>query len=343
MEILKNYLYELCAESAPSGREDLLVSLERLVKPYADRLYRDVSGNLVAVKLSNIPGAKKIIVDAHADQVGLVVTGIDDNGFVHFANHAGIDDKILPSATVTVHGVRNLTGVVATLPPHLLKDADTKKTISAKDMVIDIGYDSATAKTFVRPGDFITLRSPCIDLRNNLVTGKSFDNRASVAVLIDVLSKLVKIQPRYDVYFVFSAAEEFGGYGASVAAFNIAPDEAIVLDVTFGISPYTGASKAKELGKGGAIGVSPILDTDMTETLTNMARLRNIPYQTEVMSGRTGTNADSIVTSRAGVPTALLSIPLRYMHSAGEIVSLYDMKAVSNLLLGYLQYRGGNI
>ena len=145
MEKLKNYLFELCADNAPSGREELLISLERIVRPYADKCYRDNSGNLIAVKYCNIPGAGKIMVDAHADEVGLVVTDVDDNGFIHFANHTGLDGAILPASTVTVLGKRALTGVVASVPPHLLKDADTSKSIKMDDMVIDIGYTAKTA------------------------------------------------------------------------------------------------------------------------------------------------------------------------------------------------------
>lgn len=343
MENLKNYLFELCSENAPSGREEYLTCLERLVRPFADKCYRDVSGNLVAVKYCKIPGAEKILIDAHIDEVGLVVTQVDDNGFVRFANHAGISDKILPASTVTVLGKRSLTGVVATLPPHLLKDSDTDKVIHANEMVIDVGLDADEARELISVGDFITLRSTCQDLQNNLVVGKSFDNRACASVLINVLSTLTRVRPKYDVYAVFSAAEEFGGYGASTAAFDIAPDIALVLDATFGISPFTSKSKGKELGGGPAIGISPVLDTHLGETLVGISRTRGIPFQREVMNGRTYTNADNILTSRTGVPTALLSLPLRYMHSAAEVVSLEDMKYMSHMIISYIEYRGGAV
>ncbi len=341
MENLKNYLYELCSESAPSGREDLLLSLERLCSNLCDKVYRDRMGNLIAVKYSETAGAKKLMLDAHADEVGLLVTHIDDKGFIHFDNHTGIDDKILPSSTVTVLGTRALIGVVATLPPHLLKNADMSVTIPKNEMIIDVGFDADTVKRLVHVGDLITLRSGCCDLLNNLVMGKSFDNRASCAVLLSVMSMLKRVKPRYDVYFVFSAGEEFSGYGAKAAAFDIAPDEAIVLDVTFGVDPFTNKSKGKELGGGVAIGMSPILDSHITQSLIGSARSRGLNYQLEIMNGPTGTNADKIVVSRTGVPTTLLSIPLRYMHSAAEVVSLSDMKSATQLLINYVEYRGG--
>lgn len=341
MENLKNYLFELCSENAPSGREELLTSLERIATPLADKVYRDSVGNLIAVKYSGVPGAPKLMLDAHADEVGLLVTHIDSKGFIHFDNHAGIDDRILPASTVSVIGKRTLTGVVATLPPHLLKNADTSSVVPKNEMVIDVGLDADTVKRCVSVGDLITLRSGCTDLLNNLVMGKSFDNRASCAVLLSVLSLLKRVKPRYDVYFVFSAAEETVGYGAKTAAFNIAPDEAVVLDVTFGVSPYTNEQKGKELSKGVAIGVSPILDSHITQSLIGSARSRGLSYQLEIMGGRTGTNADKIVTMREGIPTVLLSIPLRYMHSAGEVVSLDDMKTTAQLLINYIEYRGG--
>lgn len=341
MENIKNYFFELCSDNAPSGREDLLCSLERIVTPLADKVYRDRANNLIAVKYCGIPGAQKIMLDAHADEIGLMVTSIDENGFIHFANHAGIDNRILPASTVTVIGKRNLTGVIATLPPHLLKDSDTSKLVEAKDMVIDVGFDADTVKRLVRIGDLITLRSDCTDLLNGLVMGKSFDNRASCAVLLGVLSMLKCVKPRYDVYFVFSAGEEVGGYGASIAAFDIQPDEAIVLDVTFGVSPYTNSENAKKLGEGAAIGVSPILNNHIIQTLVGSARSRSIPYQLEIMNGKTGTNADKIVMSRGGVPCALISIPLRYMHSASEVVCMSDLENALRLVLNYVEYRGG--
>ena len=343
MDNLKNYLFELCSEFAPSGKEDLLLSLERLATPLADKVYRDSVGNLIAVKYCGIPGAKKIMADAHADEVGLLVTHVDDKGFIHFDNHTGLDDKILPSATVTVLGTRALTGVIATIPPHLLKNVDKSCVIPKNEMIIDVGYDADTVRRLVKVGDLITLRGGCADLLNNFVMGKSFDNRASCAVLLSVMSMLKKVKPRADVYFVFSAAEEFSGYGAKTAAFDICPDEAVVLDVTFGIDPFTKSTKGKKLGDGVAIGISPMLESSMSDTLKGMATSHAIPYQLEIMNGRTGTNADKIITTRSGVPTALLSIPLRYMHSAGEVVSLDDMKSTARLLLCYLEYKGGGI
>lgn len=341
MENLKNYLVELCSESAPSGREELLTSLERLALTFADKVTRDPAGNLVCVKNSGIPGAPRLMLDAHADEIGLVVTGIDDAGFLHFKKHVGLYDNVLPSSTVTVLGARPLTGVIASTPPHLLKEEDRDKPLRAENMVIDIGYPAEQAKKLVKVGDYAVLRASCSELRNRLMLGKSFDNRASCAVLLQLMELLRKVRPRYDMYFVFSAGEEFGGYGAGNAAFTIEPDEAIVLDTTFAVSPFTDDSQGKELGAGPAIGISPILDTHNTEKLIGVARSRSIPYQIEVMSGRTGTNSDEIMMSRDGVPTTLISLPLRYMHSAGEIVSLSDMEYAVQLILNYVEYRGG--
>lgn len=342
MENLKNYLFELCSESAPSGREELLTSLERLAAGFADEVKRDSAGNLICVKRCGIPGAPVLMLDAHADEIGLVVTGIDDAGFIHFKKHVGLYDSVLPASTVTVLGKRPLTGVIATLPPHLLKDSDTEKPIRAEEMVIDLGYPAAEARKLVSVGDYAVLRSSCAELLNGLVLGKSFDNRASCAVLLQLMELLRKVRPRYDCFFVFSAGEEFGGYGAGNAAFAIEPDEAIVLDTTFAVSPFTDESQGKQLGGGPAVGISPILDTHNTEKLIGVARSRSIPYQTEVMSGRTGTNCDEIVVTRDGVPACLVSIPLRYMHSAGEVVSLADLEYAVQLILDYIEYRGGD-
>lgn len=342
MKNLQNYLFELCGEHLPSGFESGAANVKELLAPLVDECTTDRAGNVIGFRKGALQNAKKILLDAHLDEIGLIVTKIDDNGFIHFTNLAGFSPASLPAATVTVKGVRPLPGVVATLPPHLLTAEDRKKQLPMNKMVIDIGYSAERARQLVRVGDPIVLRQGCNDLLNDRVSGKALDNRVGVAVLLDVLSTLRKIPLQVDLYVVFSAGEEFSGFGARHAAWEIAPDEAVVVDVTHGTSIGTPGSKAFALGSGAVIGVSPVLNGGVTARLIEMANQHKISYEREAMSGRTGTNSDCIAASRNGVATGLLSVPLRYMHSGCEVVDLADMHACSRLLSRYIIHGGAS-
>ncbi len=340
MKNLQNYLFELCGEHLPSGFEGAAVGVKDLLAPLVDECYSDKSGNVIGFRKAGIPNAKKIMLDAHLDEIGLMVTKVDDNGFIHFANLAGFSPACLPASMVTVKGVRPLPGVVATLPPHLLTEEEQKKIIPMDKLVIDIGYSAERARELVRVGDPIILRQGCMDFINDRVSGKALDNRAGVAVLLDVMNTLQKMPLMVDLYVVFSAGEEFSGFGARHAAWQIEPYEAIVVDVTHGVSANAPKTKAFELGCGAVIGVSPILNGEVTSQLFRLADEYRIPISREAMSGRTGTNSDCIAASKKGVRTGLVSIPLRYMHSGSEVVDLADMKACSQLISRYI-HRGG--
>ena len=342
MRNLQNYLFKLCSEHLPSGFESRSDRVKEILEPLVDECSVDAVGNVIGFRKAAIPGAKKLLLDAHLDEIGLIVTEIDDGGFIHFTNLAGFSPVCLPAATVTVFGTRALAGVVATVPPHLQTKEDSKKVTAIKDLVIDIGYPADKARELVRVGDPILLRQSCAELMNNRVCGKALDNRAGVAVLLDVLNSIQKMPIPVDLYVVFSAGEEFNGFGARHAAWSITPDEAIVVDVTHGESPGAPKDQSFPLGSGATIGIAPILCGGMTSKLINIAERCSIPYAKEIMSGKTGTNADSIIVSRSGVPTALISFPLRYMHSGCEVVDLNDMKACSRLIGRYIHQGGAN-
>lgn len=340
MKNLQNYLFELCGEHLPSGFEGGASNVKELLTPLVDECTADRAGNMIGFRKAGLQNAKKVLLDAHLDEIGLIVTKIDDHGFIHFTNLAGFSSSCLPAATVTVKGVRTLPGVVATLPPHLLTAEECKKQLPMNKLVIDIGYSADRARQLVRVGDPIVLRQSCNDLLNNRISGKALDNRVGVAILLDVLNTLRKIPLQVDLYTVFSAGEEFSGFGASHAAWEIAPDEAVVVDVTHGTSIGTPDSKAFALGSGAVIGISPVLNGGVTARLMEMAEQHKIPYEREAMGGRTGTNSDRIAVSRSGVATGLVSVPLRYMHSGCEVVDLADMQACSRLLSRYIIYGG---
>ena len=340
MQRMSEWLTLFSQKIAVSGSEQAASSLTESLAPLCSRVWQTAGGSIIAVKKCGRPNARKILLDAHLDEVGLMVTEIDDNGFVHFVNHAGVDAKILPGTRVRVLGKQPLTGVIAAKPPHLLKEDQRKKPSEMKDMLIDIGLDKARAKQLVRTGDFIAFESACRPLLSNCISGKSLDNRAGMAVLVSLL-ELLQNRPLYaDIYVVFSSGEEFGGYGAVRSAREIEPDKAIVLDVSHADTPTASEDDCGKLGKGVMIGISPVLDGVWSRHILNLARQNKIPHQIEAMSGTTSTNADNIVPVCGGIPTALLSIPLRYMHTPQEVVSLADMVTVRSLLLAVLDEEG---
>ena len=278
-----------------------------------------------------------LMLDAHIDQIATVVTEIDNNGFLTVANAGGIDLRSLPTREVIVHGKSNIPAVFCSTPPHLAKGE------AEYDDIGKIKLDTALgerAKEIVSIGDIVTFAGKPIDMQNDLVCGKSFDDRAGVACLLMLAERLHGKKLPINVAFVLSDGEELGMRGIRPAAFKVNPDEAIALDVSFGDGIGISADECGKLKKGGMIGISPSLSREVSSKLLKIAKENDIPYQTEVMGERTGTNADMIGINREGVKVSTLSIPLRNMHTNCEILSLDDLEAVCDLLYEYIMAGG---
>lgn len=278
-----------------------------------------------------------LLLDAHIDQIAMVVTDIDDNGFLTVSNAGGIDIRTLPAREVIVHGKSDISAVFCSTPPHLAKgDAEYND-------IADIKLDTALgskAKEIISVGDIVTLSGNPYDLQNNLVCGKAFDDRAGVACLLMLAQKLSGKKLPINVAFVLSDGEELGLRGVRPAAFRVNPQEAIAIDVSFGDGIGISENECGKLGKGGMIGISPALSKEISNKLKFIAKESDIPYQLEVMGAKTGTNADMIAVNREGVKTCTLSIPLRNMHSDSEILSLSDLESVCDLLYEYIMAGG---
>lgn len=279
-----------------------------------------------------------LMVDAHIDQIAMVVTDIDDNGFLTVAKAGGIDIRTLPSRRVTVHGKQKVTAVFCSTPPHLSREEVKYTDISKIKLDTALG---SRAKDIISIGDLVTFNEEPKQLAGNRVTGRSFDNRASVACVIEIAKRLKNERLPLNVAFVLSDSEELGLRGTRPATFKVNPQEAIVLDVSFGDGIGISDDECGKLGKGGMIGISAALDRKISNKLINIAESKNIPYQTEAMGSKTGTNADMISVSREGVRTCTLSIPLRNMHTDCELLDLNDLQSVCDLLCEYIL--GGGI
>lgn len=274
-----------------------------------------------------------LMLDAHIDQIAMIVTDIDDNGFLTVAKSGGIDIRALPSRRVTVHGKEKVTAVFCATPPHL--SSGEKEYTDIADIKLDTAL-GAKAKEIISIGDYVTFSGDPTELLGTRVSGRSFDDRAAVACLIEVAKRLKDKKLPLNVAFVLSDGEELGMRGIRPAAFKVDPNEAIAIDVSFGDGIGISEDECGKLGEGGMIGISPALDRKISQKLIKTAKDNNIPYQTEVMGERTGTNADMIAVSRQGVRTCTLSIPLRNMHTEVETLDIKDLDSVCELLCAYI-------
>lgn len=273
-----------------------------------------------------------IMLDGHIDQIAMVVTDIDDNGFLTVSNAGGIDLRCLPSRQVTVHGKAKIPAVFCSTPPHLASGEVEYTDITKIKLDSLLGKK---AKDIISVGDYVTFSGKPFEM-GELLCGRSFDDRSAVACILELAKRLSKKVLPCNVAFVLSDGEELGLRGIRTASFKINPDEAIVIDVSFGDGPDIESDQCGSLGKGGMIGISPSLCKEVSHKLIDLAKKNNIPYQLEVMGETTGTNADMVAVTREGVKTATLSIPLRNMHTEIETLNINDLYSVCDLLEKYI-------
>lgn len=333
---LKAELKKLSASVGVSGFErNLAEEISAMFMPYADEVYIDALGSVIAVKKCGKPDAVKIMVDAHMDEIGLMVTEIDDKGFLKFTTVGGVDTRILPSALVTVHGKKKLTGVIGIKPPHLQQPGESEKPLAVEDLSIDIGLSKVQAEEMVRIGDFISFCQKPHVLKNAFMCGKCMDNRGGVVAVLQAAKALWDVKLDADVYYVLSVQEEFTLGGAKTAAEGIGADMALVLDVTHAKTHDNKDGFTAGAGLSYSIGpnVSPVLE----KWICKCAKKAEIPIFPEVDGGSTGTNAWSVQIANGGVATAVISIPLKYMHTSAEALSLEDVERAGALATEFVK------
>lgn len=285
--------------------------------------------------MGEIKGEKDytILIDAHIDEVGFIVTDVSENGFLTVQKCGGIDLRHLPSKAVTVHGKEKIPAVFVSTPPHLDKGDEMPDDIAKYKLDTALG---GKAKDIVRIGDFVTYRTSPKALCGDAVCGKTFDDRAGVTCLIELAKRLQGKTLPCRVVFLISDAEELGLRGAKTAAYKITSDEAIAIDVSFGDGPDIPATQCGKIGEGAMIGISPVLERAISGKLTDLAKQNDIKHQLEVMGGNTSTNADVISVNKCGTPTGLISIPLRNMHTDVEMLRICDIESVCDILEHYI-------
>ena len=334
MELMK----ELSLTPGVSGSEEKIAEIiERELKDTVDSIERDTMGNLIATK----KGEKKaptIMLASHMDEIGLMVSYIDDKGYLKFTTIGGINDQMLMNQTVIVHGsYADVVGVIGSKPPHVTKPEERNKVIKASDMFIDIGACSKEdAEEMVSVGDVITFKSWFEEFPNDLIMGKALDNRVGCYVMMEVLKR---VDTRATVYGVGTVQEEVGLKGAKTSAFKLDPDMAIALDVTLsGDHPGIKPEEAPVvMGKGPALvladasGRGILTAKSIKEMLMKAGDENDIDYQLEVSDGGT-TDGTAIHLTKEGIATGVLSVPTRYIHTTVSVCSMKDIESTIQLI-----------
>lgn len=340
----RQFLIDLVNRPAPTGFEGPAVKAWcDYLKPHADEVYTDSYGNGFAVL--NSGGDPTVLLTGHADEIGLMVTYIDDEGFLWVGSLGGYDAKILPAMRVRVLAKGGeVAGVIGAMPPHMQRAADgteLKRYKFGHNVYVDIGAkDKQDAEKHVQVGDPIILDYGFTELRGELVTSRGLDNKIGIWAAAEGLRRVAdqrdKLQAR--VVALATVQEEIGGHGARMGAYRVEPDVAIAVDVTQSVD-HPGAEKKKwgehKIGQGPVVAHGSACHPLVIERLAKVARRLRIKLQHEAAPIRTGTDADSIFNTRSGIPTAVLGLPQRYMHSPVETISLKDLDQIARLLAGF--------
>lgn len=334
LQTLLGELSEACGVSAHEQNAKSIVKRElekRNVKLHVDRM-----GNLIALKKGRKSNGK-VMLAAHIDEIGFMVTMIE-GPYLRFSTIGGFDVRILPGKKVMVHGKKPLKGIIGSIPPHFIPRDKRMQSPAIEDLFIDVGLSEREIKRQVEVGDFISIRRSPFPLLNERFCGKSLDNRASVAVLISLFDELEVLAHDWDVYSVFTVQEEVTGLGGLTSAYRIKPDVAITIDVTFGKQSGFAPEYPVELDRGPSIAKGPNIHPALSRLLLTLAKEYEIPHQVEAEPGITGTDAAFIQVAHEGIPTVLLSVPLFYMHTPSEIVSLRDIKRTTRLVSRFITH-----
>ncbi len=341
---LKDVIKELSEIDAPSGFEDAAAKrVSELLKPYVDEVRIDNMGNVLGFKGCGKKGAKRLLIEAHIDEVGFIVTGIDE-GFLKLSEIGGPDIRTLPSAQLKILTEPPIFGVVACMPVHTIGNEEMNKAAKLKDLYADVGMSGECAAEKIPLGTPAVFHSVFKELGEGQVCGKALDDRAGMAVILRSLSLLENEELDVDLIIMGSVQEEIGLRGAVAGTFGACPDYALSIDVTYAKTHDYKKDDAMDSGGGPAIGVGPNMTRALSDRLIALAKEKEIRYQLEIMGGDTGTNAWVIQTSREGVATALVSLPLKYMHTQNETLRLSDAEALSRLVAAFvISLKGGEL
>ena len=334
------FLKRLVTTASPSGFESEIQEIcKQYVSPYVDEVYKDVHGNQYAVK--NPKGKLRVMLAGHVDEIGLMVNNVDDKGYISFASIGGVDTAVLDAQRVTVHGAKGpVPGVIGRTAIHLTDPKDRGKAAKIHELWIDIGAkDKKDAEKVVAIGDPATIDVGFVELRDNKVVARAFDDRIGGFVIVETMRLLARRKVDCAVYCVTTVQEEIGLRGAITSSYGCNPDVGVAVDVNHASDyPTCDAKKQGDLkiNDGPILERGPNINPIVGSGLVKAAKAKKIPYQVAAAPRSTGTDANAIQLSRGGVAAGLVSIPNRYMHSAVELVSLKDVENASKLLTEWI-------
>jgi endoglucanase len=335
---VKAHLKSLVEAHAPSGHEGPIREIIAAAwRDLTDELEQDRLGSLVGIKRATKPvdPPRRIMLAAHMDEIGMMVGDVVD-GFIFVHRISGVDNRVMLAQPVMVHGREMLPGIVAAKPPHLLTTSARQKYPPFTELVIDLGLPASEVAELVRVGDLITLDVPMLEMQGTKVVGKAMDDRACVAAVTLCLHELQSMHHYWDVYAAATVQEETGLLGAKTAAYHIKPDIAIALDVGFAPQPGMDADSAIEMGGGPGIGIGPNFHPKLYDKIRDTAKIHEIKLQDDILPGASGTDAWAIQVALEGVPTALLEVPIRNMHSPVETADIRDIERCGRLMAQFI-------
>jgi len=339
---LVDALEQLSNACGVTGREDEVRKLlKTMLKPYVDEIKEDKMGNVIGIKKAK-KKAPKVMLAAHMDEIGLIVKNITKDGFLQFAKLGGIADRILIAQRVLVHTRKGKKpGIIGSKPPHIMKDEERKKVITTDNLFIDVGATNKkdAQKMGIKVGDVVSFDTKFVKINKDVVLGKAFDDRVGCCLLVEVMKQLKNVD--CTVYAVGTVQEEVGLRGATVSAFQIYPDLALAVDVTVaggvpGVREVEAPVKMKEGPVIGVMDAGLITHPRVLSLLVDAAEKAKIKYQLE--TGLAGaTDAARIALTREGVPSGVLSIPTRYIHSPSSMLSLSDVQKATKLAVAAIK------
>jgi putative aminopeptidase FrvX len=281
-------------------------------------------------------GEKNVMIACHIDEIGYMVSRIDEAGRLFISAIGGVDVRILPGQEMTVLGRKRYSGYVAFKPPHLISSDERERVLPLEELFIDLGLRPQIVKRNIQVGDYVTFSNKYMKMPNDLRIGKSMDNRASLACAILALREIAKMDHSFNIHLVATSQEEYTGLGAHIHSFRLPVDCAIIVDVSHAEHPDLKDYECFPLNSGPTIVRGSAVPPALSELLLDTARSLEMPHQVEAMPSRTGTDADDIAFNKEGIPSCIVGIPLRYMHTPVEVVSLKDIELAARLITRFI-------
>lgn len=328
---LEQFLREVIAQPGLTGHEGPVARLiADKFRPLCDEVYITSTNSVIARKKGNGP---KVMFAAHLDEIGLMVTKVEKDGSLRMGSVGGVDPRILPGMRVMVLGKETLLGVVGAKAPHLLTEKEREQNYQRDDLYVDLGLPADKVQSLVQIGDLIQLENRFVELKNRRYATKTADDRACVAILYRAMQLLANMRHEADLYFVATCQEEIGSWGAKMAGFEVDPDFGVALDVCHAATPDATQFTHEVTSLVASMG--PYIHPVLRKKLADVAKEQNIALQTAVVPRSTSTDADDLGVVRGGVPTILLELPLKYMHTTVELFDMHALQEGGRLLANF--------